>query len=88
MITFLFGLIHGFGFSFVLREIGLPQQGLIPSLLLFNVGVEVGQLVIVLLLFPLLWLLRKTQWHRRVIQIVSLLIGLCGLFWFIERVFL
>lgn len=59
LLTFAFGLVHGFGFASVLREIGLPRQGLLLSLLSFNVGVEVGQLLVVLLVLPLLYLLRS-----------------------------
>ena len=51
-LTFAFGLIHGFGFAGVLRELGLPTVGLVRSLVAFNVGVEAGQLAIVLVLFP------------------------------------
>lgn len=87
MITFLFGLIHGFGFSFVLRELGLPKEGLIQSLLLFNVGVEIGQLAIVAPIFPILWFLRKTKFASAIIIGLSVIIGLFGLFWFIQRVF-
>ena len=47
MLTFGFGLVHGFGFANVLRELGLPSSGLAQSLLSFNVGVEAGQIVIV-----------------------------------------
>ena len=52
-ITFFFGLIHGFGFASILREMHLPREGLIASLLAFNLGVEAGQLVVVLVTYPL-----------------------------------
>jgi hypothetical protein len=63
MLTFGFGLVHGFGFASVLRELGLPSAGLARSLLSFNLGVEAGQIVIVGLLWPILWWLsrRETQ---------------------------
>ncbi len=57
LLTFCFGLVHGFGFSSVLREIGLPKQGLLLSLLSFNLGVEIGQLLVVAMVFPVLHLL-------------------------------
>lgn len=57
LLTFGFGLVHGFGFASVLREIGLPGKGLLLSLLSFNLGVEVGQLVVVALVLPLLHVL-------------------------------
>ena len=53
-LTFAFGLVHGFGFASVLREIGLPERGLLLSLFSFNVGVELGQLLVVALTFPAL----------------------------------
>lgn len=58
-ISFLFGLIHGFGFSNVLREIGLPKDSLLLALLNFNIGVELGQLLVIALLLPLLALMRR-----------------------------
>lgn len=87
MLTFVFGLVHGFGFANVLRELGLPTRGLIASLLSFNVGVEIGQIAIVALIFPLiLWLNRQT-FHRQVVWGVSSLIFLFGIGWCIERIF-
>lgn len=59
VVTFCFGLVHGFGFASVLKEIGLPQVGLLWSLLSFNVGVELGQLSVVVLGFPVLYLLAR-----------------------------
>src|SRR6266576_461867 len=55
MLTFGFGLVHGFGFASVLRELGLPSAGLARSLVSFNLGVEAGQVVIVGALWPILW---------------------------------
>jgi hydrogenase/urease accessory protein HupE len=53
-VTFVFGLIHGFGFASALQEIGLPANAAVPALAAFNVGVEIGQVVIVAIIFPLL----------------------------------
>jgi len=86
-LTFLFGLIHGFGFANVLRELGLPTSGLLRCLLAFNVGVEIGQLAIVLALLPLtLWLARQSYGPRARV-ILSLVIFAFGLAWFVERAF-
>ena len=86
VITFFFGLIHGFGFSNVLREMQLPKSGLAVSLLSFNLGVEVGQLAILLLLFPAVVYLSRRRWHSVAINLVSaLMLGLGG-FWFVQRV--
>ncbi len=85
-ISFLFGLVHGFGFSSVLKEIGLPKDSLLLSLLNFNLGVEAGQLVAVLIVVPLLAWLRSTPFEGRVVRVVSLAVLLVGLGLFIERV--
>lgn len=61
LLTFGFGLIHGFGFASVLREIGLPPRGLVLSLLSFNVGVEIGQLAVVALVAPALHLFAQER---------------------------
>jgi hypothetical protein len=70
VLTFGFGLVHGFGFASVLREIGLPPRGLVLSLLSFNVGVELGQLAVVAMVAPALWLF--TRWQGGVRQIAAL----------------
>lgn len=82
--SFVFGLIHGFGFSYVLKEIGLGEQAFL-SLLFFNLGVEAGQLIILSALLPLIWWLGKRfpSWHWA--RGASLLTGLIGSFWLIER---
>ena len=85
-ISFLFGLMHGFGFSSVLQEIGLPRDSLIWSLLNFNLGVEAGQLVAVAVVLPgLLWL-RKTAWEARVVKVLSAVVLVVGVVLFIERI--
>ena len=85
-ISFLFGLVHGFGFSSVLKEIGLPKDSLLLSLLNFNLGVEAGQLVAVLIIVPLLIQLRKTQWEEKTIRALSAIVVVVGLALFVERV--
>jgi len=88
-IIFSFGLLHGLGFASVLGQYGLPKNSFIPSLLAFNIGVEFGQLLVLIAAIALVWFVRKKRWYRQRIQIpVSLIIALVGLFWFIERVFL
>ena len=83
--AFVFGLIHGFGFASVLRDLGLPQGSLLASLLGFNVGVELGQLAIVAAFLPLAWLLRKTWLYRQVLTVGSLAIALVACVWLVER---
>jgi len=87
MLTFFFGLVHGFGFANVLAELGLPPQATIRCLLSFNVGVELGQLTIVLAAFPLLALLTRSRHAVGFKMTLSAAVGLFGLGWFIERAF-
>ena len=75
-LTAAFGLVHGCGFADVLRETGLPTERLVSSLLGFNLGVEAGQLLVVLPLVPLIRCLRRRPRGRRVTQVLS--IGLCA----------
>lgn len=85
MISFAFGLVHGFGFSSVLQETGLPRDNLVWALLNFNLGVEAGQLIAVLIAIPALLWLKKQSYEQRVISGLSWLVMLAGLGWFIER---
>ncbi|MGH7597346.1 MAG: HupE/UreJ family protein [bacterium] len=87
VLTFIFGLVHGFGFANVLRDLGLPATGLVPSLLAFNAGVEIGQLCIVAVFFPLTLWLAKKKFQRQVVIVFSSVILLFGLGWFVERAF-
>jgi len=87
-VSFLFGLVHGFGFSSVLRELGLPTQGLAWSLLSFNLGVEVGQAAAVALMLPLLLWLRRFKWEPRAVATLSGVVLVVGLGLFVERVLL
>ena len=87
-VSFLFGLVHGFGFSSVLREIGLPKENLLLSLLNFNLGVEAGQLSVVLLVVPVLMRLKSKSWEPRMVATVSGAILAVALVLFVERAFL
>lgn len=88
LISFLFGLVHGFGFSSVLKEIGLPKGSELMALLNFNLGVEAGQVVAVLLVVPLLAWLKATRWERLAVRTVSFAVLLVGLALFAERALL
>jgi len=90
LIAGLFGLVHGFGFAFILGEVGLPRSGLVLSLVSFNLGVEAGQVILVALLFPVIHLLARWQaprWSYRQVMLRggSLLITAAGLYWLVER---
>ena len=86
-IAFGFGLIHGFGFASVLREMDLPARALGWSLFSFNVGVEVGQLVVVLVVASLLAAIRARSETagRRLAFAGSIVVIAAGAFWFVER---
>ena len=66
-VAFLFGLVHGFGFASVLQDLGLPQGALVLALVGFNLGVEVGQLAIVMAFLPFAYVLRASWLYRRLI---------------------
>jgi hypothetical protein len=87
LVSFCFGLVHGFGFSAALREVGLPSHGLVLSLFGFNAGVELGQALVVAVALPLLLLVRRTRWERRMIWSSSLAILVVGVVLFVERAF-
>jgi hypothetical protein len=88
LVSFGFGLVHGFGFSSVLRELGLPAQGLLVSLLGFNVGVELGQALVVAVALPVLMAVRHSPWEGRVVWTSSAAVLLIGVALFVERAFL
>ena len=87
VLTSAFGLVHGFGFANVLRDLGLPTRGLVLSLLSFNVGVELGQLAVVAVFFPITLWIAKRRHRRRIVLATSAVIFLFGIAWFIERAF-
>ncbi|MEM1324807.1 MAG: HupE/UreJ family protein [Bacteroidota bacterium] len=87
LIAFVFGLFHGFGFASVLGEKGLEGDFMILSLLGFNIGVEIGQVLIICLAFPVLFLIRKLFIYPRVITYGSVLLILIALYWVVERAF-
>ena len=85
-LTFAFGLVHGFGFANVLREMALPREALAASLFTFNAGVEVGQLAVVLIAWPWLRWIQRSAYTTSVTRWVSAVVTACGLFWFMQRV--
>jgi len=84
----LFGLVHGFGFASVLAETELPRRGAVFALLSFNVGIELAQLAIVLLTFPLLAFAARKPWYARVVlRPASIAVAALALTWFVKRAF-
>ena len=85
-LAFVFGLIHGFGFANVLLDLGLPIGALVAALGGFNLGVELGQLVIVLVFLSLAWFMRHTLFYRWVVAAGgSFVIALLGVYWLLVR---
>lgn len=87
-LTFAFGLIHGFGFASVLRELGVGAGGgsIAVPLFTFNLGVEIGQIAIAAIVLPVVWRLRKNEnFVRRGVPALSAIVAAAGLYWFLER---
>lgn len=88
MITFPFGLIHGFGFAGALREISIPHSQIPLALGAFNIGVEFGQLCFLLAVLPIVTLLRRQGWFVPAgVRFASATIVVAGCWWFVHRVF-
>jgi len=87
LIAFIFGLFHGFGFAGILAEKGLGGNYLAISVFGFNLGVEIGQVVIIALIFPILFLLRKTFLYPKIRVYGSIFLILIAIYWFTERAF-
>ncbi|WP_088240767.1 HupE/UreJ family protein [Calothrix rhizosoleniae] len=85
LLTLTFGLIHGLGFAGVFQKISLTPSSLDLSLVSFNIGVELGQIIIVSITFVLLQTLRKYPWELTFRRLVSACIAATGLFWFLQR---
>jgi multisubunit Na+/H+ antiporter MnhB subunit len=86
--VFGFGLVHGLGFASVLREIGLPRRALVLCLLSFNLGVELGQLLVLALTFPLILLAARRsprRFERWGLQLGSAAIAALGTVWLVAR---
>ncbi len=88
VVAFLFGLLHGFGFAGSLAEIGLPQGEVPVALLTFNLGVEAGQLVIVICAMLLLWILRRfsARYLPQFQTISAYAIGCIAAMWLLQRI--
>lgn len=87
LIAFVFGLLHGLGFAGVLSEIGLPEGATVTALFLFNIGIEIGQLVIVAIALTLIWAIRHlgVSLARTAMLLPVYLIGGLAVYWFIDR---
>ena len=86
LIAFGFGLLHGMGFANVLSGIGIANEQMAMSLLFFNLGIEVGQLLLIPLFALLLWSTTKLKFNKAFIAFSYVVIGSLGSYWFIDRV--
>jgi hypothetical protein len=85
LVSFVFGLVHGFGFAGALAEVGLPASGLAAALVGFNLGVEAGQALIVGVMLPLITWLQRFPWEPRIMKFSSIAIMLIGIVLLAER---
>jgi HupE / UreJ protein len=85
LLALCFGLIHGLGFANVLADLGLPTAGLLQALLAFNLGVEFGQLAVVLVALPFLVFLTRSERSAKAIPLANIAIALIGTAWFADR---
>ena len=86
LMAFGFGLLHGFGFAGALSEIGISNDQLLLSLLFFNVGIEIGQLIMIPIFLSGIYVLSKIKLEKISYQGASFLLGGVGSYWFIERI--
>ena len=87
MVAFAFGLLHGFGFASGLKATGLPQTDIAEALLLFNVGVEIGQVFFVVLILAMAWSYRQLEirWPRWALALPGYTVGTLGAYWTMQR---
>jgi hypothetical protein len=90
VLVFMFGLIHGMGFASSLNEIGLPRNKFLTSVLSFNVGVELGQITIILAVFILLVLPfgKRVDYRKWFVFPISIIIAIVAAYWTMQRAFL
>lgn len=88
LIVFMFGLIHGLGFAAALNQIGLPRNKFFTSIVSFNAGVEIGQIIVILTVFLLLiFPLGNKPWYKkRIVYPISILIALIAAYWTMQRI--
>ena len=88
MITVLFGMIHGLGFGSYLVSTGINNSNIITALLGFNLGVEIGQIIFVLVILSIVWMLMQLRLNK-IIELIKnfsfMLVTTMGFFWFIQR---
>ena len=90
LIVFMFGLIHGMGFASALNQTGIPPDGFIESILSFNLGVEIGQVIVILLVFGLIIIPfgKMPDYKKRIVFPISIIIALIASYWTVQRIML
>ncbi|MEX6686461.1 HupE/UreJ family protein [Danxiaibacter flavus] len=88
LVVFMFGLIHGMGFASALNGVGLPRNQFFTSVLSFNLGVEAGQIIVILLVFGLIILPfgKKYFYRKRIVYPLSVIIAMIAAYWTVERI--
>jgi hypothetical protein len=88
-IVFLFGLIHGMGFASTLTQLALPKNAYFSSLIMFNIGVELGQITVIIAAYFLLGKLfsNKPYYRKYIVIPLSIIIAAIALYWTVERIF-
>jgi hypothetical protein len=89
LVVFLFGLVHGMGFAGVLQELGLPEKSYLPSLIMFNLGVEAGQVSIILAAYFLMarWFKNVEVYRKYIVIPLSVIIAIIAIYWVVQRLF-
>lgn len=85
-VVFIFGLVHGLGFAGLLQDINIIPSNFINALVSFNVGIELGQILVVAMVLPVLYLLKKSSWQPTVIKLISITISALAFGWFLQRI--
>ena len=88
IMAFLFGLLHGLGFAGALPDIGLPKDQFWLSLLFFNIGIEIGQIAVILVLAVIAWFLGRLDWQKHFNNVAGWSMGCAAAYWTIDRTIL
>ena len=88
IMAFLFGLLHGLGFAGALADIGLPEDQFWLSLLFFNIGIEIGQIAVILVLAVIAWFLGRLDWQKHFNNVAGWSMGCAAAYWTIDRTIL
>ncbi|TKK66104.1 HupE/UreJ family protein [Ilyomonas limi] len=88
LIVFFFGLVHGMGFASALNEVGLPRNNFFSSIIAFNLGVEIGQIAVILMVFGLIVIPfgKRLTYKRKLVYPMSAIIALIAAYWTVERI--